>query len=105
MAINLNKFLSSLPSSIFPYTVAAASMVLPTIMAPREQLLCSVSMAVFFEIAFIAVCIGLDSIGQKLGNLSPLNRFLDQPIESSSFNRFAFPIGTNAICGFAAPAA
>lgn len=103
--MRINNFLSSLPNNIVPYTVFTVSMVLPVVMAPKDQLLFSVSTVVLCQLTLVTFCIGLDLIGKKLGNISSLSRFLDQPLESSHFNNFTFPIGANAIYGFAAPAA
>ncbi len=103
--MRVNNFLSSLPNNVVPYTVFTASMVLPVVMASKDQLLCSVSTVMFCQLALGVMCVGLDLIGKKFGNTSSLSRFLDQPIESLHLNRYIQPIGGNAIHELAAPAA
>jgi hypothetical protein len=104
--MSIQRLLSSLPSNTVPYTVVTFSIVFPTMMATKEQLSCCVFTAVFFEFAFIGVCIGLDLLGQKLSNTSPLSRFLEPPERNSFLDKMFSKLKEDStIHGFAAPAA
>lgn len=103
--MRINNFLSLLPNNVVPYALFAASIVLPVVMTPKEQLLCSVSTVMLCQLTLVTLCVGLDLVGKKFGNLSPFSRFLDRP--ESAYDSAGLPDFSSGSrkCNFAAPAA